>query len=1774
MFSSPRRLPFLPSGTSSRRRYRLRGRAISRAVLLVCALALVALFLPAQAEAQYSQTLPWNYAAGNPSSFSAYLNGQVTLSGDQNGTGVTAQTSAGGSIAGHSKEIFSASAVLSADLAVPSGTVTAKVFGNSVYSKHLGSPFTGNLFADNPRYSYDSCQTLDQSLCAIQEFTVGPFLILVEEGVKGSVALNYSVGLSKGVVSASLTPAVSGSVYITAEVEFFLADVGVGANLTLINDSLPIGVTATLAPSFFASPPGWGVKWGFNLTNKLTLLSGNLFLYVDLNLPFFDHSWQTTIFSWPGTSINTTLFNDTGFVPIGVPLPYLSSLSPSSVTAGSGNLQLTIGGSGFDAVDPFSVAWDGSPIAVQNLTATQVVVNIPTSKLVSAGQHEITVTNGGTLGGTSNPLPFHVVLGAPVLTQISPGAVTAGGSDFTLTVYGSSLIPGSTVLWNSSALPTTHISDSQLTAIVPAQDISSVGTAQISVTYPGTSSPTSNILILLISDPNHPIITGTMPSGALPGSVGLTMHVVGTGFVNGAVVYWSGSPLPTTYISGVQLDVQVPASLMAVQTVAQIDVLNAGGLPSNSVAFTIAPLTYTAVPIPLPPGQTGNWAAVDVNVNGLVAVNPLDTVLAFAYLWTEAGGIVTLPTPVGAPFPNCVPVLSSISRLNNLGQVVGTVGMAGAVGGTFAPGNGCPGGSPSFLYTNGALTYPFPLGFGATGINDHGAVAGSGDSTTAWVTVWQAGTIQHLAGPGTPFGGGPASINNANQVIGNFDQFSPNELAYTAFLWNGGGSPTALPSQYSDPLWGQQATGINDFGTVVGYGSTGWMWQNGTISPLPIFPEGFVPIGPNELAAAQKRTINNNGDIIGTGGNYSPILYSHGQSHNLNDLLSNPDVGSVGSVLSIADNGLIAGTLRHADGTIGPVLLKPSFVQSSLNTLSLSSAAQSVPHGFWNGSQLVTAPVTGVQPTSVTVGTGNFQVTVNGTSFVSGAIVFWNGKPLSTTFSSSTSLIAAVPAPLIASTGYATITAANPGGDVSNGFVIAIVNPTPTLSTLSPVQAVAGGAGFTLTISGANFQPGSQIYWNQVLLSGTYFSSNQLTAVVPTSLLASPSIEAITVVNSTPGGGASTPIIFGVNPPAPVANTLSPSSAIAGSGNLTLTISGGGFDATSVVLWNSVALQTTYVSPSVLSVQIPASDLATAGSGAVTVTDTIPGGWPSKSLIFTVNNPTPQVNSVSPSSVQAGGGGSTITASGTSFVSDSQVYLDGSPLATTYVSSSQLTANLSNSDVAIAKTAQLTVINPQPCNTPLSGPIAFTITAPPLIQTVNPGIARAGSAALAIQITGSGFTSQSVVTWSGTPLPTSFVSATRVNATVPSQSIASPGTFPIRVMQQVLGGGSSAAVAFTVYATTLPLPAITVLAPSGVRAGSNNFVLALSGSGIVSTTSALWNGIALPSAVVSPNMVLVQVPDANISSPGKVTIQLQNPTDTTGSGGGLSNPVVFSVFDSSQAVTTDYTSASAFSAAVPNITTIGFNGILVAGQSSASFNPLGLYGLTLSTPTPRASVTVLTSGFYAPNNYPGDFITASGSSNSGNTLVISLPQPIYALGLNYGALNSASSTITLSNGHVFSPTTTPGVGKTAFAGFVSTDPITSLTLVTTNDWWVVLNLLVGSVKTQLTPVPSGEISVTASGLAYSRVNQTFNGTVTIQNVSSSMINGPFEVVFTALPKDVSVVNSTGTDNGLPYLTVPFATGLGPGQAVTVNVQFKNPNNVSINFTPIIYSGSF
>ena len=105
--------------------------------------------------------------------------------------------------------------------------------------------------------------------------------------------------------------------------------------------------------------------------------------------------------------------------------------------------------------------------------------------------------------------------------------------------------------------------------------------------------------------------------------------------------------------------------------------------------------------------------------------------------------------------------------------------------------------------------------------------------------------------------------------------------------------------------------------------------------------------------------------------------------------------------------------------------------------------------------------------------------------------------------------------------------------------------------------------------------------------------------------------------------------------PTPTLNAVSPTSTVAGSSGLTLTLTGTDFLPTSTVSWNGVALQTTYISGSQLSAMVPDSDIAQSGTASVTVTNPAPDGGTSSAQVFTITAAVPNV-SLSMSSISFG----------------------------------------------------------------------------------------------------------------------------------------------------------------------------------------------------------------------------------------------------------------------------------------------------------------------------------------------------------------------------------------------------------------------------------------------------------------------------------------------------------------------------------------------------------
>jgi hypothetical protein len=91
-----------------------------------------------------------------------------------------------------------------------------------------------------------------------------------------------------------------------------------------------------------------------------------------------------------------------------------------------------------------------------------------------------------------------------------------------------------------------------------------------------------------------------------------------------------------------------------------------------------------------------------------------------------------------------------------------------------------------------------------------------------------------------------------------------------------------------------------------------------------------------------------------------------------------------------------------------------------------------------------------------------------------------------------------------------------------SSFVSAnVLNPTPVLSAISPTSVSAGGAAFTLTVTGSGFFASSVINWNGTALTTTYVNSGKLTATVPALAIAQTGTAQIAVFNPAPGGGSS-----------------------------------------------------------------------------------------------------------------------------------------------------------------------------------------------------------------------------------------------------------------------------------------------------------------------------------------------------------------------------------------------------------------------------------------------------------------------------------------------------------------------------------------------------------------------------------------------------------------------------------------------------------------------------
>jgi hypothetical protein len=204
------------------------------------------------------------------------------------------------------------------------------------------------------------------------------------------------------------------------------------------------------------------------------------------------------------------------------------------------------------------------------------------------------------------------------------------------------------------------------------------------------------------------------------------------------------------------------------------------------------------------------------------------------------------------------------------------------------------------------------------------------------------------------------------------------------------------------------------------------------------------------------------------------------------------------------------------------------------------SIANPAPGGGTSGSVTFTItpatvnPVPSISsatPTALPLSSIAVQIAITGSNFIAGSSAVIGSDEIATSYTSPTELLAEVPASYLSTAGTLPLGVSNPapGGGSSPTTVLMTVgtlNPTPMLTGLTPSSVSPGSGAFSLSLSGSGFVPGAQAFFGSTAFATTYVSGSVVNAAVPAYLVASAGNVEVIVVNPTPGGGVSNPVVF------------------------------------------------------------------------------------------------------------------------------------------------------------------------------------------------------------------------------------------------------------------------------------------------------------------------------------------------------------------------------------------------------------------------------------------------------------------------------------------------------------------------------------------------------------------------------------------------------------------------------------------------------------------------
>ncbi len=336
------------------------------------------------------------------------------------------------------------------------------------------------------------------------------------------------------------------------------------------------------------------------------------------------------------------------------------------------------------------------------------------------------------------------------------------------------------------------------------------------------------------------------------------------------------------------------------------------------------------------------------------------------------------------------------------------------------------------------------------------------------------------------------------------------------------------------------------------------------------------------------------------------------------------NVKITGVPLTFSVNGIVGGNAEIGTISATGLYTAPAVVPIP-NTVTIMSDTGNAkyPPGSLTLAVLNPIPViSSVTPTGFSEGTT--LVTVDGSLFVYGAQIYWNGAPVTTTFESATELVAAIDAP---NAGTFPLTVENPNPGAANAATVSvIVGPGQVVLTLQPEAGadvrVRNQLNIGLMVTGTN-NPAVNLFINGIAGGnpqvGTAVSNadGSITYTAPPVVPTPSNVVQLNIV-SVDNPTVSISHNIAVLNPIPILNTATPDTMPASPTTVVLT--GSDFITGATVLMNGAAMPTTFNSGTQLTATISPTQ---PGNVDLQVLNPSPGPATSADLIADVQGTVP-----------------------------------------------------------------------------------------------------------------------------------------------------------------------------------------------------------------------------------------------------------------------------------------------------------------------------------------------------------------------------------------------------------------------------------------------------------------------------------------------------------------------------------------------------------------------